>query len=318
MKDLLPFAVITVLLCAVLIVVEILLKELKTKGRAEKDSGKKYLKKNMQIFFSADRKKGTGKISEFMQKIEFGLISKSGIRRFIPFFDVRVLLLLSGVVFVFVFGPVYKRVEFIPVASLVSFIAAILPFMALDFMGRINSEKIRKQMCDFIAVLNRWYHVREDIIFAFAKTAESGIAEPLRTICGEFAIQVNAGMDPYLALNIMNQKVDNPQFYDFIINIRQNLKFRGNVIKLLCNLEEQFSKLNEEFERRKLSTYKDRILIYCVMFAVLFIGGFFLKFNQQAMEYYFTTSNGRLLLTLFCLLYTAGFLMASRITSFRY
>ena len=69
-------------------------------------------------------------------------------------------------------------------------------------------------------------------------------------------IQVNRGVEPLEAISMLEMKVDNPQFRDFIVNIKQNVKHRGEIRKLLSNLEEQFYKIEEEYNRRKILTYK--------------------------------------------------------------
>jgi hypothetical protein len=131
-------------------------------------------------------------------------------------------------------------------------------------------------------------------------------------------IQVTRGIEPVEALEILQMKVDNPQFRDFVINVRQNLKYRGDIRKLLAKLEDQFYKIEEEYNRRRISTYRDRLLIYFVMFAVLFAGFVFLRMNPQVESYYLKTFAGKSLLTLFSLLYAGGLYFTAGITRFKH
>ncbi len=64
-------------------------------------------------------------------------------------------------------------------------------------------------------------------------------------------------------------------------------------------MEDQFYRMEEEYNRRRISTLRDRITIYILMFAVLFICYGFLKINPDVEAFYLETFKGRLLITLF-------------------
>ena len=253
-----------------------------------------------------------------LEKIELLLIEKSNIRHYLPFMNIYILGLLMVLIFVFIFKTVYETLLFIPSAAIISFLFSLaLPFI-LDLMARYNSEVIRKRLAEFISVLNRWCSVKEDIFYAFERSIDSGIGEPLKTFVRDMVIQVNRGIEPIEAMDMLQIKVDNIQFRDFIINIKQNIRHRGDIIKLLTNLENQFYKIEEEYNRRRISTYKDRMLIYFVMFAVLLIAYFFIKHNLQIERFYLSTIRGKILLTFFCLLYAGGFYLSFGITKFKH
>lgn len=253
-----------------------------------------------------------------MEKIELFLIEKSNIRRYIPFMNVHILGAMMAILFAAVFKPVYQTLLFVPSTVVISLLLTlILPF-SLDLMARYNSEVVRKRLAEFISVLNRWCSVKEDIFYAFERSVNSGIGEPLKTFVRDMVIQVNRGIEPIEAMNMLQIKVDNAQFRDFIINIKQNIRHRGDIIKLLTNLENQFYKIEEEYNRRKISTYKDRMLIYFVMFAVLLMAYFFMQNNIQIERFYLTTMQGKMLLTFFCLLYSLGIYLSFGITKFKH
>ncbi len=251
-------------------------------------------------------------------KIELYLIDKSNIRHYIPFANFYFVMLVCMLIFAFTFRFIYKILLFAPSAAVVSLLFSLIPLFILDIMGKYNSEVIRKRLAEFISVLNRWCAVKEDIFYAFEKSVDSGIGEPLKTFIRDMVIQVNRGVDPLEALDILWVKVDNIQFRDFIINIKQNIRHRGDIRKLLTNMEEQFYKIEEEYNRRKISTYVDRMLLYIIMFTVLFTGYFFLKSNPLVKEFYINTMQGKLLLTLFAILYSCGLYMIAKITRFEH
>ena len=151
--------------------------------------------------------------------------------------------------------------------------------------------------------------MKEDIFYAFEKCIDSGIGEPLNTFIRDMVIQVNRGISPMDALSILQMKVDNYQFRDFIINIKQNVKHRGDIKKLLDNLEVQFYKIEEEYNRRKISTYRDRLTIYFIMFLVLLTGYLFLKINPEVESFYLGNFSREAAYYNFCILYVLGFIL---------
>lgn len=250
-------------------------------------------------------------------KVELYLIDKSNIRRYIPFMSFYVLIAISGAIFVGLYGVVYRILYFAPTTIVLCGIFAAIPFMILDLLGRYNSEIVRRRLADFLSVLLRWCAVKEDIFFAFERSIDSGIGEPLKSYIRDMVIQVKRGMDPVQALDILLLKVDSELFKDFILNIKQCLKRQGNIIKLLSNMEEQFYSIEREYNRRKISTYRDRLIILCVMFGVLIVGYALLQM-PQVNAFYMGTIHGKLLLLLFAVLYAAGFRQFTKINKFNH
>ena len=253
-----------------------------------------------------------------MERVELLLIDKSNIRHYLPFINFNTLILLMICTFALAVKPIYNVLEFLPSAVVISLLFAFIPVFLLDLMARYNSETVRRRLAEFISILNRWCSVREDLFYAFEKCVDSGIGEPLRSFIRDMVIQVKRGIEPTEALDMLQMKVDNVQFRDFIVNVKQNIRHRGDIIKLLNNLENQFYKIEEEYNRRKISTYRDRMLTYFVMFAVLFTAYFFIKANPQIEHFYFYTLQGKALLTFFSILYAAGFYMSFGIMKFNH
>ncbi len=252
------------------------------------------------------------------EKAELFLIDKSNIRRYIPFMNFYVLIIISVVVFGLTFAPVYEILRFVPSVVIICSVLSMIPYYILDIMGKYNSDKIRKRLSYFISVLLKWYAVKEDIFYAFEKSVDSGIGEPLKTYISDMAVQVKRGMDPIEALDILKLKVDNEQFRDFIINIKHCVRRKGNMHILLSNMEEQYYKLEEEFNRRNISTYSDRMWVVGVMAAVIGIAWYLLKTQPKVYQFYLGTIQGKMLLTLFTVMYALGCYLFISITKFKH
>lgn len=244
-------------------------------------------------------------------------IEKSNIRHYVPFFNVYFLFAVMAVIFGLVFKPVISMLGFFPTALVISFLISLLPLFGLDLLVRYNAEMVRKKLSEYISVLNRWCSVKEDIMYAFEKSLGSGIGEPLHTFIRDMVTQVNRGMDAEEALDILQTKVDNSHFRDFVLNIKLSMRHRGDITKLLSNLETQFYRIDEEYNRRRISTYKDRMLIYFVMVAVLASVFLFIRFSAQVGEFYLNTVEGKLLLMIFSGMYAFGFYLTSGIMKFK-
>ncbi len=252
-----------------------------------------------------------------VDRFELLFIEKSNIRHYIPFVNIYTLALLIVILFIVVYRRVFTLLEFFPSAAVISIIVSMAPLFALDLLSGRNSEAVRKTLSEYVSVLIRWCSLNEDIMYAFEKSLTSNISEPLKTFVRDMVIQVNRGMDYSEALDILQMKVDNPQFRDFIINIKLSMKNRGDIIKLLTNLENQFYKIDEEYNRRSISTYKDRMLLYFTMFGVLAAAYFFISFTPQINDFYLHSLNGKLLLTVFSGMYAFGFYLTAGIMKFR-
>jgi Flp pilus assembly protein TadB len=252
-----------------------------------------------------------------LERIELIFIEKSNIRHYIPFMNIYILILLVLLIFVSAYRYVYRILGFIPSAAVISGILAMTPLFLLELLARYNAETIRKKLSEYISVLNRWCSVKENIMYAFEKSLDSNIGEPLQTFIRDMVIQVNRGLDPCEALDMLQMKVDDAQFSDFIVNIKLSIRHRGDIKKLLTNLENQFYKIDEEYNRRRISTYRDRVVIYGIMLAVLPVSYFFINMSQKVGSFYLETLNGKLLLTVFTVMYAFGFYLTAGITRFK-
>lgn len=306
------------LLCANVLLAVVIAGSIQTENQLKRL--KSWFSKESDLYRTAGRRKvriEDGKKVSLLMRFDLLYIEKSNIRHYIPFMNIYLLLIVIVVIFAIIYRPIYMMLEFFPSAAVISGIISIVPLFGLELLSRYNSEVVRRDLSEYMSILSRWCSVKEDIMYAFEKSLGSSISEPLRTFIRDMVIQVNRGMDPANALDILQMKVDNAQFRDFIINIKLSMKNRGDIVRLLSNLESQFYKIDEEYNRRRISTYKDRMLIYIIMFGVLAIAYFFISYTPQINDYYLHTMNGKLLLMAFSGLYAFGFYLTAGIMKFK-
>ena len=159
-----------------------------------------------------------------------------------------------------------------------------------------NEEKSRKQQLELISMLNRWYCVKEDLIFAFEKCAESNLGEPMKSHIKAFVIRIKGGLGIEYSLKLFAESVNDRNFHNFITQIRFNLKYRGNTGELLDNIESQFLLTEQERTRKKISSARDRLYLKIILAAtpVLFVTTILLK--PSARELFINTDFGKILI----------------------
>ncbi|MHB1452484.1 MAG: type II secretion system F family protein [Saccharofermentanales bacterium] len=179
--------------------------------------------------------------------------------------------------------------------------------MIQKFFG--NEEKMRKQQIELISMLNQWYQVKEDLLFAFEKCSQSGIGEPTRTFIQDFIIRIKGGLALERALELLAESYNDSGFRYFVKQISFNLKYRGNTGELLDNLETQFIKIDEEHTRRKIESSRDRLYLKGMFVLTPVIAAVMLSVKISAREFFFNTPLGNMMAVFSVVVYGAGILL---------
>lgn len=178
-----------------------------------------------------------------------------------------------------------------------------------------NDETLRKQQLELVSMLNRWYQVKEDLLFAFEKCGESTIGEPTKSLVKDFIVRIRGGLSIERSLELFAESYSDKQFRSFATQIRFNLKYRGNTGELLDNLETQYSRIDEEWTRRKIQSSRDRYYLYGIFTITPVMAGFVFVLNPSARDLFFHQTIGSLLLAIALISYGTGlfiYRMASR------
>ena len=246
----------------------------------------------------------------FVDLLEIKLIDKPNIRRVIPFMNLKLLLLLECLVAGVSFQMLSGIFVFPPTTAVMSILVAGVPIMILDVIGRFHSTKIRRRLCDFVSCIGRWLAVKEDLIFAFEKTAPM-MEEPLSSYLKELVVQIKMGVPPENSLDYLALKIDSPHFRDFVVNVKGNLKCKGDIRRLISILERQFYELEKEYVRRNISSSGDRILLYVIAAFSLVLCLYMLLMVPAARQFYTESTFGKIIMMAFGLLFGGGTIMFS-------
>ena len=200
----------------------------------------------------------------FERRIE-GLAKRSGLTRLWRGLDgriaIRTALLLSAGCAAFAF-----RSGAGPVGTAMAGVAALAAqYLTLDTLSGIHAERTRRRLLELVGLLNRWCAVREDLLFAFEKSLATGLGEPMKTHVRDLVTRIRGGMGLERSLELFGEASDHPQFRDFVSSVRFNLRYRGDLTKFLEGTESQLGRIEEEYNRRRISTSRDRAVVLGVL-----------------------------------------------------
>ncbi|MBN2897712.1 MAG: type II secretion system F family protein [Clostridia bacterium] len=272
-----------------------------------------------QLYFdTTQRIKEKGVWQRWLVKLHIRYIEQTQLKKYLPFITISRGMVMLLIFFIFCFVMVYLKSESIGLGMALSLVASFCPLIILDTLRQYNYQKTRGELIHFLSLLGQWYIVTDDIMKSFEKVSEQRLSEPLASYIDDFVVQVYSGLDTTTAFELLDRKVESDFFSTFVVNMDQALKNRGDVGIMLRNLEDEAYQLQEEFNRRKIGTVHDKIVIYCTMLLVLLIGYHFLVLNAVTENFYFHTLLGRGLVLVFCVLYVVGFFIALGLSKLEY
>lgn len=163
--------------------------------------------------------------------------------------------------------------------------------------------KIRQQTLQLVSLLSRWCQVREDLLYAFEKSLSAGLENPLRQSVADLLVRVRGGMPIEHALDLFQDSLDHENFQDLVTTIRFNFRHRGNLPVLLEMMEVQLHKIEEEYNRRRLSNARDLGLTILILVLVPIFFMFRLLYAPAIGQLFLQNSLGIALLVLSLITY---------------
>jgi len=133
-------------------------------------------------------------------------------------------------------------------------------------------------------------------MFAFEKSLETGLEDPMRQAIRELVTRVRGGMPPDRALDLIQKQIRHENFTDLITAIRFNFRHRGHLTELLEQLEIQLHRIEEEHDRRRLSNARDVMLTMLILLAVPVLFVVRLASSTAVCELFLTSNLGQIAL----------------------
>lgn len=276
-----------------------------------------YTNKNIDMYRFINNNNTLSYKLDVVSYLELKYIYRSNINSYIKWFNIYYLVLCALGLYMMVAVCLLKFFGAIGPSLIIGAIFFLLPFILIELVCRKNSLNVRKQYTNFISYLNRWISMDDNILFGIEKTLESGIGKPLEGYLRDFLNHVRIGMDINEALEVLRLKANNESFSVFVYNLQQVLKSRGDVATLIKNLEYEAYKIEEEYTRRKLSSYKERLIVNATFLVVMATGYYMLKTNPLIYNFYINSPPGKYLMVVFSALLFIAFLITINVSSFK-
>ncbi len=160
---------------------------------------------------------------------------------------------------------------------------------------------MRQQTLHLVSHLARWCQVREDLLYAFEKSLESGLSEPMNSFVQQLLTRIHGGMETNKALQLLADTTDDEHFRDLITALRFNFNYRGHLAQFLDHMEMQLYKLEEETVQRRISSARDRKLGWMITGLGPLIFLFRMITDQTTRQLMLETFTGKVVLVISCI-----------------
>lgn len=137
----------------------------------------------------------------------------------------------------------------------------ILPIIILEQYRRIVSQKIDKGIFQFLTQINARLMKSEDIIKAISESEKSLTNKPLLYLVKQFNQTIKIGLPPERAFEKVQSQSLNEYLCYLFTNINIVYQRRGNVSELIKALENEYTSIQIEINKRKTELEHDRNMI---------------------------------------------------------
>ncbi|MCK5812110.1 MAG: hypothetical protein KAG94_04380 [Clostridiales bacterium] len=195
---------------------------------------------------------------------------------------------------------------------MISVLPSLFPFIIFDIYKKYQTNKEQQQVTSLVMVLSKWSLLKNDLIYCLKKASFSDLKNPVKGKIKTAYLRINTGMTIDKALNLLEDEAFGDNLKYLVKNIRFSAKKGGDLSALFKSAEEQYFAIDEELFKRKISSFRDQITIYCLMLFVIVLAIWFISNDKRVMTFYLETGMGQNFIGLFCLMYALATLLVVR------
>ena len=193
-----------------------------------------------------------------------------------------------------------------------------LPYIMLEFSLSKVEYEIDGDILSFLQSISASLHQTEDLIKAL-KYAEKMIQNRyIKNLLTTFNTSIQSGLDEKLAFQYLYKFSSHDYLKYIVLNLEQVYFRRGNMIKLISGLEQEYTAIQVEINKRKIELKQDRVLTLLSLLVVLLTAYKVVNSNDYIMNYYLTTNIGKTLLGLMSIAYVLGIILVVKATQIKY
>ncbi|WP_175438364.1 hypothetical protein [Fusibacter sp. 3D3] len=192
------------------------------------------------------------------------------------------------------------------------------PYFILEFSLSKVEHEIDGDILGFLQSINAALYQTEDLIKALKYAEKMTQNRYLKNLLITFNGSIQSGLDERLAFQYFYRFSGHDYLKYIVLNLEQVYFRRGNLIKLISGLEQEYTAIQVEINKRKIELKQDRMLTLISMLIVLLTAYKIVNSNDYIMAYYLTTAMGRTLLGLMSIAYVLGILIVIKATQVKY
>ncbi|MBF4695464.1 hypothetical protein [Fusibacter ferrireducens] len=193
-----------------------------------------------------------------------------------------------------------------------------LPYFILEIsLGKVEYE-IDGELLGFLQSISASLHQTEDLIKALKYAEKMAQNRYIKNLLVTFNTSIQSGLDEKLAFQYFYKFAGHDYLKYIVLNLEQVYFRRGNLIKLISGLEQEYTAIQVEINKRKIELKQDRILTLASMLIVLMTAYKIVNSNDYIKLYYLTSDIGKMLLGIMGISYVLGIILVVKATQIKY
>ncbi len=167
-------------------------------------------------------------------------------------------------------------------------IMTVIPLGIMEYRIKKIDLSIDQGIFDFLTQLNAKLLKSEDVLMALDEVGHKLMNKHIAKVVRAFNQTLYMGGSPHLAFTMIKAAIDNEYLKYIFINIEIVYTRRGNVLELMRSLENEYTSIQVEINRRKVSLEHEKNM---TLFSIVMVGWMVSKVirdNNYVLEFYRT------------------------------
>ena len=191
-------------------------------------------------------------------------------------------------------------IKIFPIISLsliVSIPMIFLPVWIINFIAKLEQNKLETELSDFFIQLKSSLSVNSDIIDALRRI-QNCVLEPFSGYTRQLLNEINAGKLPDKALECFAQKINIKKFSMYINNVRYCHIYGGDISYLTEKTQKVISEAIKQKRKREKETNSICIVLYMLIAIDLYMYFYFIAKTPEYLNIMIESFIGQIILNL--------------------
>ncbi len=194
----------------------------------------------------------------------------------------------------------------------------LVPYLVLEFKLLQIEYGIDGEILTFLQYVNASLQQSEDLIKALKYAERMTKNTYLRNLLRLFNKSIQAGLDERLAFQQFYRLSGHDYMRYVVLNFEQVYFRRGNLLKLVSGLEQEYTAIQVEINKRKIELKQDRAIAMISLGIVVLTARKVMTDNDYILSFYLTSGAGKTLVAMMVLIFILGIIIVIRATQIKY